>query len=122
MKSPAQRVFKTSWFSKTASKAGIDDAELCEAAQELMLSQGDDLGGGVWKKRLNKNRHRSIVLNKVGKRWIFTYLFAKKDRENISDKELEGFKKLSKDYAAASASQIAGLLGQGELLEICHDC
>lgn len=41
---------------------------------------------------------------------------------NISDKELEGFKKLSKDYAAASASQIAGLLDQGELLEICHDC
>ncbi|GAB7540760.1 type II toxin-antitoxin system RelE/ParE family toxin [Cupriavidus sp. 8B] len=121
MKVLAPRVFKTSWFSKAAGKAGIDDAELCGTAQGLQQGQGDDLGGGVWKARLNKNRHRTIVLHKVEKRWIFTYLFAKKDRENISVKELEGSKKLSRDYAAASLSQIAGLLDQGELLEICHD-
>ncbi|CAG9183742.1 type II toxin-antitoxin system RelE/ParE family toxin [Cupriavidus pinatubonensis] len=122
MKAPAQRVFKTSWFSKAAKKAGIDDSELCDAAKELMQGQGDDLGGGVWKKRLDKNKHRSIILNKVGKRWIFTFLFAKKDRDNISDKELVAFKKLSKNYAEASAQNIAELVKDGELLEICHDC
>lgn len=32
------------------------------AAAAVMKGQGDDLGGGVLKKRLNENRHRSIIL------------------------------------------------------------
>ena len=56
------RTFKTAWFSKAAGKARIGDDELCEAIQGVMKGQADDLGGGVFKKRLNKNRHRSILL------------------------------------------------------------
>ncbi len=37
-------------------------------------------------------------------------------------KELVAFKKLSKNYAEASAQNIAELVKDGELLEICHDC
>lgn len=60
------RVFKTGWFSKHAAKIGIKDAELCEVAQELMQGLWDaDLGGNVYKKRLNENRHRSIVITKT---------------------------------------------------------
>lgn len=44
------------------------------------------------------------------------------DRDNISDKELVAFKKLSKNYAEASAQDIIELVKDGELLEICHDC
>lgn len=43
-----------------------------------MQRQADDLGGGVFKKRLNKNMHRSIVQTKGGRHWIFAYLAAKK--------------------------------------------
>ena len=50
-----------------------------------MLGQCDDLGGGVFKKRLNKNMHRSIILAKGRRYWIYEYLFAKKDRANIED-------------------------------------
>ncbi len=78
------RVFKTTWFTKAAQKARIGDAELCLAIRQVMLGQADDLGGGVYKKRLNKNMHRSIILAKSGERWIFAYLFAKKDRANIA--------------------------------------
>ena len=77
------RAFKTAKFSKDVKKAKIKDVELCLAMQQVMLGQVDDLGGGVFKKSLNNNQHRSIILAKGGKYWIYEYLFAKKNRENI---------------------------------------
>ena len=58
------RTFKTAWFSKAARKALIADKELCAAIAQVRKGQCDDLGGGVFKKRLDKNRHRSIILAK----------------------------------------------------------
>jgi hypothetical protein len=115
------RAFKTAWFSKAARKARIADDELCEAIQEVMKGHADDLGGGVFKKRLNKNRHRSIILAKGGRYWIYEYLFAKKDRANIDDDELEDFRILAKSYATLTEKQIAQLLEEKDLMEICHD-
>jgi hypothetical protein len=63
------RVFKTAWFAKAARKALIKDIELCEAFAEMRKGQCEDLGGGVYKKRLDKNRQRSIVLAKGGLHW-----------------------------------------------------
>ena len=114
------RTFKTAWFSKAARKARIKDGELCEAIQEVMKGQADDLGGGVFKKRLNKNMHRSIILAKGGRYWIYEYLFAKKDRTNIENDELEDFRTLAKSYATLSDKQIAQLLEDKDLKEICH--
>lgn len=86
-----------------------------------MQGQSDDLGSGVYKKRLNDNMHRSIIIAKAGQHWIYVYLYAKKDRENIAPDELAAFKKLAKDYASASDAMIAALLDDKELLGICHD-
>ncbi|MBX3507919.1 MAG: type II toxin-antitoxin system RelE/ParE family toxin [Parvibaculum sp.] len=113
------RAFKTAWFAKAARKCRISDHELCEAMREVMSGQADDLGGGVFKKRLNKNMHRSIVLAKGGRHWIFAYLFAKKDRANIDDDELKDFRLLAKSYAELSSAQLTKLLEDGTLLEIC---
>ena len=74
----SQRIFKTAWFSKASAKALISDTELCFAIRQVMLGQCDDLGGGVFKKRLDKNRSRSIILAKGGRYWVYEYLFAKK--------------------------------------------
>lgn len=114
------RAFKTAWFAKAARKARIKDDELCEAFREVMKGQADDLGGGVFKKRLNKNMHRSILLAKGGRYWIYEYLFAKKDRANIDDDQLEDFRTLAKTYAALSEEQIGQLLEDKDLTEICH--
>jgi hypothetical protein len=114
------RAFKTAWFAKAARKARIKDKDLCEAIQEVIKGQADDLGGGVFKKRLNKNMHRSIILAKGGRYWIYEYLFAKKDRANIEDHELEDFRILAKSYAALSEKQVAQLLEGKDLMEICH--
>ena len=116
-----KRVFKTARFSKEARKIKIKDSALCDAIAQVMLGQGDDLGGGVFKKRLNDNLHRSIILTKGAKYWIFEYLFAKKDRDNISDDELTAFRLLAKSYAGLSAAQLSCLLADHDLLEICHD-
>ncbi len=119
--SSQNRAFKTAWFAKEVRKAKISDEELCRAIKQVTLGQADDLGGGVFKKRLNDNMHRSIILAKAGKHWIYAYLYAKKDRENITQDELAAFKKLAKDYGSANEAVIAALLKDKELLEICHD-
>lgn len=116
-----ERAFKTTWFAKEARKAKISDEELCRAIRQVMHGQSDDLGGGVYKKRLHDNMHRSIIITKSGQYWIYVYLYAKKDRENIAPDELAAFKKLAKDYGGASDTKIAALLNDKELLEICHD-
>ena len=114
------RVFKTKGFAAAAKKADIPDTELCEAMQEVAKGQGVDLGGGVWKKRLNENHHRSIILAKGGDYWVYQFLFAKSDLDNIGKKELAAFKKLAKAYEALSNEQIKLLLKQKEFVEICN--
>lgn len=115
------RVFKTAWFSKVAKKAHIPDADLCAVISQVMQGQADDLGGGVFKKRLNDNMHRSIILAKGGRHWVYAYLFAKKDRDNIESDELADFRVLAKAYADLSEAQIEHLLRDKDLMEICHD-
>jgi hypothetical protein len=120
-KSSLSRVFKTARFSKDAKKARISDAELCDAIRQVMAGQADDLGGGVFKKRLNDNMHRSIILAKGGRYWVYEYLFAKKDRDNIEDDELTAFRSLAKAYAGLTDVQIAALVSGKDIVEICHD-
>lgn len=115
------RVFKTAWFAKAARKAHINDVELCVAIREAMQGQVDDLGGGVFKKRLNDNMHRSIVLAKGGRYWVYEYLFAKKDRGNIADDELVAFRTLAKAYAGLTDKQLEHLLQDKDLTEVCYD-
>ena len=121
LEKPLKRAFKTAWFSKAARKARIGDPALIAAIREVMLGQADDLGGGVFKKRLNKNMHRSIVLAKGGQHWIFAYLFAKKDRANIDDDELADFKKLAQAFGRMTDTELRAALNQGDLLELCDE-
>ena len=115
------RVFKTAWFSKAARKARIQDGALLQAAREAMRGQADDLGGGVFKRRLNDNRHRSIVLAKGGRFWVFAFLYAKKDRANIDPDELTAFRRLAQGYANMSLSELARAVDAGDLLELSDD-
>lgn len=118
---PHSRTFKTARFSKDARKARISDAELCAAIRQVMAGQADDLGGGVFKKRLNDNMHRSIILAKGGRYWVYEYLFAKKDQDNIEDDELTAFRSLAKAYAGLTDVQITALVIGKDIVEICHD-
>ncbi|MFY7925359.1 MAG: type II toxin-antitoxin system RelE/ParE family toxin [Aquidulcibacter sp.] len=115
---PISHAFKTVWFAKAAKKARIDDDELWKAIEQARLGQADDLGGGVFKKRLAGNRYRSILLAKGGTFWVYSYLFAKKDRDNIDDGELKAFRDLAKIYAGMTESQVEAQIDDGHWIEI----
>lgn len=119
--SRSERVFKTAWFSKAARKTHITDGELCLAIQQVMLGQADDLGGGVWKKRLGRNLYRSIILARGGPYWVYEYLFAKRDRANIDDEELADFRLLAKSYETLTEKQVDELLRNKSWMEICDE-
>ena len=115
------RVFKTKAFARSAKKEGIADLELCRAAKDLEQGKGDDLGGNVWKKRLNQNRSRAILATKPGAYWVFTYAFSKNDRDNIDPDELDAFRKLAKDFESMGVAGLEKLALVGAILEICND-
>ncbi|MGA8136285.1 MULTISPECIES: type II toxin-antitoxin system RelE/ParE family toxin [Pseudomonas] len=115
------RFFKTRRFSVDARKALITDAALVAAMREAISGQADNLGGGVWKKRLNENRHRSIVLARGRCYWVFQFLFAKSDQSNITAQELSAFKALAKAYEGLSEEQVQQLVEMKEFVEIGHD-
>ncbi|EQB98205.1 type II toxin-antitoxin system RelE/ParE family toxin [Photorhabdus temperata] len=115
------RIFKTKWFTKAAKSHAIKDSELCRAIETVMQGKADDLGGGVYKKRLNQNRDRAIILAKGGKSWFYTFLYAKQNMTNIDDRELAGFRELAKHYAGLSDEKITAMIKNKELVEICHD-
>lgn len=118
---PTNRTYKSAWFAKAARKASITDHELCDAIAQVNLGQSDDLGGGVFKKRLNKNEHRAIILSKAHGFWIYEYVFAKNERDNINEAELKAFRLLVKSYAALTAKQIEALLSEKDWIEICKE-
>ena len=105
------RAAETAWFTKAARKARTKDNELYEAIEEVRKRQEDELGGGVFKKRLNRNLHRSLILARGGRYWIYEFLFAKKNHANIQDDDLDDLRALAKKYATLSEKQIAQLLG-----------
>ena len=112
------RVFKSAWFAKAARKAKISDDELRKAIAQVMAGQADDLGGGVYKKRLADNQYRSIVLARGGNFWVYEYLFAKQDRANIADDQLKRLRQLAHGYANLTAKQIEVLVIDGDWIEI----
>jgi hypothetical protein len=118
---PLDLAFKTGRFARDAKKAKIKDGELCVAIQQVLLGQVDDLGGGVFKKQLNNNLHRSVLLAKGGKYWIDECLFAKKDRENIENDELLAFRMLASSYASLTDHQVGQLLINRDFVETCLD-
>lgn len=105
----------------SAKKAAISDEALLCAFSELLKGQAVDLGGGVWKKRMNLNRHRAIALARGRMYCVFQFLFAKSAQENISASELGAFKALAKAYEGLTREQIQHLLELREWVEIKHE-
>ena len=117
--SPFPRAFKAAWFARAAKKARIGDAALCKAIAQVMAGQADDLGGGVFKKRLSNNQYRSIILARGGDYWVYQFLFAKQDQGNIDDDDLQDLRQVAKSYASMTPDQAEAQVTNGYWLEIC---
>ena len=100
-------------------KARISDAVLCKAIAQVIAGQADDLGGGVYKKRISNNQYHSIILARGGDYWVYQFLFAKQNRANIDDDELKGFRMIARDYAKMTPAQADAQVTGGHWIEIC---
>ena len=86
-----------------------------------------DLGDGLIKQRVarrgqgKRGGYRTIFACRRAHRAVFLLGFAKSDRANIEDDELEELKAQGREYLALSEEQIEALLLDDDLTEISYD-
>jgi hypothetical protein len=121
------RIFKNKWFNHWASKEGISDAILLNAAEEIASGKVDaDLGGCLFKKRLprtgagKRGGYRVVVGYKRQntERIVFLYAFAKNDKTNISVKEEAALSLVAQSFVTTTDTQIQELLATGSVWEV----
>jgi hypothetical protein len=120
------RIFKTKSFSRLARDAGITDPELVTAAVEVNRGEYEaDLGGGVFKNRLARSGagkrwgYRVILFFRKNERLFYAYVFAKSDRDNISQKEKRGYKESAGLYLdGLTDTELNDLIQKGRIEEI----
>jgi hypothetical protein len=119
------QAFKTRSFAKWASAEGLGDDALAFAVIEMERGLIDArLGGQIVKKRVafagrgKRGSARTLVAFKQGDKAFFIYGFAKSERSNVSDKELQALKLLAKELLNYPAPALADAIRAGELIGI----
>lgn len=123
-----RRTFITRHFQRWMRKTDVTEAALCHAVFEMSQGLIDaDLGGGIVKKRVpvagrgKRGGTRTLVATNKGKRWFFVFGFAKNERDNISDAELNALQHLATELLAYEPEQLRLAVEDGALQEICHE-
>ncbi|MGH9549317.1 MAG: type II toxin-antitoxin system RelE/ParE family toxin [Terriglobales bacterium] len=120
------RIFKTRHFEKFAKSSELSDVALAQAAAEVVAGLIDaKLGGNLVKKRVavgSKGKSgglRTILVHKhIEEQIIFLYGFAKKEKDNISSKELVALRLLDKLYSQMTNKQIETAINEQQLTEV----
>jgi len=117
--------FKTRTFVRWARKEGLTDAALRSAIAEMRSGLVDaNLGAGLVKKRVARPGRgksggwRTMLATNLRDRWVFLYGFAKNERDNVDDNELQALKALAQAYVGLSGEMLDRLVDAGELVEI----
>ena len=119
------RIFKTKWVARFVRRERIDEASLKEAIERAERGIIDaDLGGGLIKQRVarpGKGRSggfRMIVAYRTEDRAFFVYGFAKNERENIEDNELEALRVIAAGMLVRDDAALERAKAEGEIQEI----
>ena len=119
------RIFRSKSFTRFARKAGLDDGILSKAVENAERGLIDaKLGGGVIKLRVARQGEgksggfRTTILYKVHALAFFVHGFAKKDRDNIEDRELAALKLLASEMLSYDDRDIAKAIESGTLIEV----
>jgi hypothetical protein len=119
------RAFKTRPFARWASAEGLGDDALAFAVVEMERGLIDErLGGQVVKKRValvgrgKRGSARTLLAFKQREKAFFIYGFAKSERSNVSDRELQALKRLAKELLNYPAPVLSDAIRAGELIEI----
>ena len=123
-----REIYKTKSFVRFARREQIADGALCEAVRRAARGSVDaDLGGGVIKQRVARpgqgrsGGFRVLIAYRRDVRSVFLYGFAKSERDNVDDDELETARDIAKGWLTASADQIARALADGLIHEVDDD-
>lgn len=120
-------VYVVSTFVKAAANEGVDDAALKKAADEIFSGLVDaKLKGSLVKKRIasaNRNTgksdgNRAIVSIKKGNKLFYLYLFSKKEKDNISAKELKALKEYGDLMFSYNENDLASMIEEGLLRKL----
>lgn len=121
------RVFMVKDFAKWAKKESIAVGSLKAAVREAEAGLVDAyLGHGLIKKRVartgagKRGGFRTLLSFKLDEVSIFMYGFAKKQRDNISDKELIIYRRLANFYAELDQAQLQKMVETGHFIEVSY--
>jgi|SRR5712671_4326998 hypothetical protein len=122
------RVYKIKGFARFQRRERIADKALVEAIQAAERGLVDaDLGGGLIKQRIARpgqgksGGFRTLTAYRRSERAVFLFGFAKNERDNIDDDELETLRERGQVFLALSTGQLARLLAEGDLTEVEYD-
>ena len=122
------RIFQTKWFARWAANEGLHEQALRDAVSEMEQGLIDaNLGGHVVKKRIGVGGRgksggvRTILAFKVKDKAFFLYGFAKNQRDNIDDKELQALKKMAAHLLAYDRKALEKALKTQELIEVTYE-
>ena len=125
---PMHRVFKTCHFARWMRKSGLTDPSLCNAVAEMADGLIDtELGGDVVKKRVaqqgrgKRGGARTLVATRTRDRGFFAFGFEKNERANVTPTELEALQTLAGSLLSLTPVLLDNAVGDGTLLEICHE-
>jgi len=115
----------TKHFSRWASKQKISQDDLSLALTEIQAGNFEaSLGGHIYKKRIKfkgqgkSSSGRTIICYKKENRAIFIHGFAKNQKSNLSKKELNIFKELSKILLNLSTEEVLIAINNGDIIEV----
>ncbi len=116
------RIFTTKGFARFARREKIADKSLREAIAQAERGLVEaDLGGGLVKQRLarpgegRRGGYRTIIAYRKEDRAVFLFGFAKSEKDNIEDDELETLKEAAALWLSASDERIAIAIDANEI-------
>lgn len=121
------RIFKTKWFVRFARQEQIKDSSLRDAIERAGRGFVDATpGGGIIKRRVARTGrgrsggYRLLIAYRAGDRAVFLYGFAKNERDNIADDELETLREIGAAWLDAKAVRLEHAIKEGILQEVSY--
>lgn len=114
-------------FSIKAEKEAVSDRALLDAAKEIFSGLIDaNLSGSLVKKRISSGKRntgksdgtRAIVSIKRGNKLFYIYLFSKKEKDNITKKELKALKEYGELMFSFSEKELQEMVSSGVLRKL----
>ena len=121
------RVYKLKGFARFQRRERITDASLAEAVAGAERGLVDaELGGGLIKQRVARpgqgksGGFRTLIAYRQGKRAVFLFGFAKSERANIDDDELDEWRHVGRTYLGLDDKGVEAAIAANELTEVSH--